>query len=508
MNFQSRFSALMATALIVAVAPSAHANEIQIFPPVVEGTTNTVCPSGTRAPLTWDGQSNVACAQGVTMSGGNVGIGTTEPASQLANNSTNRLDYTGNGLSTTAINWTASAPGYVAGFENLSTGNYFNGLLVKTADVSADSNILDLMSGDSSRFIVNGNGYVGIGKTAPASSLDILGHGDDYAFDGIFIRGGQMTATGFPTAPGIVFDIGDEVPDAHWGAAIGAAPFAGAFTDDAQIGDFVLRSGLGGDVRIGSIVNVNTGSIPTNLIVKNSGYVGIGTSLPEAMLDVNGVVTARGPLVTTQVATGYPQIFPLAYFDEYESVSGPGYARIASVGRNPSTRGGFLLYSGSSDNSNVSIPYMTVPNGSQDYTGINIPVGSGPSYTLDVNGNVHASNFIQTSDRRHKTEIQPLAVDALDTVAKLKPVTFMWKDPADDGMKGREIGFIAQDVQTVLPDVVSTADDADKTLGLKYDSLIPVLTKAIQELKTDNDAEAGQIKALTDRLEALEAARR
>jgi endosialidase-like protein len=54
-------------------------------------------------------------------------------------------------------------------------------------------------------------------------------------------------------------------------------------------------------------------------------------------------------------------------------------------------------------------------------------------------------------------------------------------------MKGRQIGFIAQDVQQVLPDVVLTANDADKTLGLKYDSLIPVLTKAIQELKSDND---------------------
>jgi hypothetical protein len=152
---------------------------------------------------------------------------------------------------------------------------------------------------------------------------------------------------------------------------------------------------------------------------------------------------------------------------------------------------------------------MTVPNGSQDYTGINIPVGSGPSYPLHVNGTVFATGGAGAlSDRRHKTDIQPLSLDALDTVGQLKPVTFLWKDPTDDGMKGRQIGFIAQDVQTVLPDAVLTANDADKTLGLKYDALIPVLTKAIQQLKSDNDAEAAQIKALTDRLTALEAARR
>src|ERR1700733_5401827 len=68
---------------IVTAAPFAHANEIQIFPPVVEGTTNTVCPSGARAPLTWDGESNVTCAQGLAITGGNVGIGTANPLSPL-----------------------------------------------------------------------------------------------------------------------------------------------------------------------------------------------------------------------------------------------------------------------------------------------------------------------------------------------------------------------------------------------------------------------------------------
>ena len=183
MKFQSRFSVMMLATALITAATLAHtpvATEIQLFPPVVEGTVDTTCAPGARAPLTWDGQSNVACAEGVAIAGGNVtiangklGVGTVLPASQLANNSTNRLDYTGNGLSTTAINWTASAPGYVAGFENLSAGNYFNGLLVKTADVSGNSNILDLMSGGSSHFIVNGNGNVGINTTDPQYVLDI-----------------------------------------------------------------------------------------------------------------------------------------------------------------------------------------------------------------------------------------------------------------------------------------------------------------------------------------------
>lgn len=358
-------------------------------------------------------------------------------------------------------------------------------------------------------------GFVGMGTPAPEARLD-------------------LTAPVDP-ATGLVSGAAFHIYYGNFGNGPGGINEGGNIWMGAA-GDFLFDGGTDSNfwfMNTGTIAGATafwwqgdaTHPAQPTLYMENAGNVGIGTSAPESLLDVNGVVTARGPLVTTQVATGYPPLFPLAYFDEYDSLNGgPGYARIASVGRTPSVRGGFLLYSGSSDNSNVSIPYMTVPNGTGDYTGINIPVGSGPSYTLDINGIVHASNFIQTSDRRHKTDIEPLAVDGLDTVEKLKPVTFMWKVPTDDGMKGRQIGFIAQDVQTVLPDAVLTANDADKTLGLKYNSLIPVLTKAIQELKSENDDfrahvaaddaeaaqikdEAAEIKDLTDRLAALEARR-
>jgi hypothetical protein len=399
MNFQSRFSALITTAFIVAVAPFAYAGDMRVFPPVMEGTTTTCAPGGVRTPLTWDGETNVACAQDVTISGGKVGIGTSDPQYVLD----------------------IQAPFAPTGSGIRLYGDNFNG---GVGMVIANN----IAGGDSWSLVSEG------GSSAPVGSFGIYDNG----------------------LPGERF-----------------------------------------------------------VILNTNGYVGIGTAEPQSTLDVNGVINASGPIVTTQVATtGIPPIFPMAYFDEYDGSNGiykggPGYARIASVGSNPSTRGGFLLYSGSSDNSQTSIPYFTVPNGTGDYTGINIPVGGTPYYPLQVNGTVYATGGAGAlSDRRHKTDIQPLDVDALDTVAKLKPVTFMWKTPVDDGMKGRQIGFIAQDVQPVLPDAVLTANDADKTLGLKYDSLIPVLTKAIQELKSGNDTEATQIKALTDRLNALEAAPR
>ncbi|MCF2491455.1 tail fiber domain-containing protein, partial [Dyadobacter sp. CY347] len=52
---------------------------------------------------------------------------------------------------------------------------------------------------------------------------------------------------------------------------------------------------------------------------------------------------------------------------------------------------------------------------------------------------------------------------------------------ADSVYNKSEIGFIAQEVQKILPQLIREGKDADKTLALDYNSLIPVLTRAIQE---------------------------
>ena len=330
MNFPSRFSALMATAFIVAAAPCAYATEMQLFPPVVEGTVDTTCAPGARAPLTWDGQSNVACAQGVTIAGGNIalangnitiangdlGIGTLAPASQLANNSTNRLDYTGNGVSTTAINWTASAPGYLAGFENLSAGNYFNGLLVKTTDVSANSNILDLMSGGTSRFIVNGNGNVGIGITNPFTDLQVVGKAqigtntlDSFADSSVILQ--IMSADG--TNGSMLF----------WQPGI-AAGLIGTKANDPN---FYITNDWS---------DPGIGAVDYSLTLTPSGYLGIKTANPIMPLDVQFDIDnaanywGAGQIVTTgatntnkRLVLGFDTTLNVGFIQPY--INGTGY---------------------------------------------------------------------------------------------------------------------------------------------------------------------------------------
>jgi hypothetical protein len=117
-----------------------------------------------------------------------------------------------------------------------------------------------------------------------------------------------------------------------------------------------------------------------------------------------------------------------------------------------------------------------------------------------------ATGTINTSDIRLKKDIEGLTYGLKD-ILKLKPVSFRWKT----GKNSLNLGFIAQDVNLVLPEVVDTGDDPDKTLGINYSAIVPVLVKSIQEqqqqiedLKTKNAELENQLKQILERLSKLE----
>lgn len=100
---------------------------------------------------------------------------------------------------------------------------------------------------------------------------------------------------------------------------------------------------------------------------------------------------------------------------------------------------------------------------------------------------------------------------------KLRPVSYYWNDgPVSDT---RRIGFIAQELQTVLPEVVRSqeweaADENNgagewknsERLGVAYSEIIPVAVAAIQEQQAQIEALKSENEAILARLGALEAA--
>lgn len=110
-----------------------------------------------------------------------------------------------------------------------------------------------------------------------------------------------------------------------------------------------------------------------------------------------------------------------------------------------------------------------------------------------TDGDVYAYSSLTDSDKRLKENIKPL-IGNLDNVMKLNPVNFNWK--VRD--KKLDIGFIAQDMQNIIPEVVKEVGaigqtamflhdeyDDSKMLTIDYAKLVPVLVGAIQELKKE-----------------------
>jgi hypothetical protein len=107
--------------------------------------------------------------------------------------------------------------------------------------------------------------------------------------------------------------------------------------------------------------------------------------------------------------------------------------------------------------------------------------------SLYVGGNVSAAAYTTRSDYNLKDDIFNIKY-GLNDVLKLQPVEYTYKS---NGSK--QLGFIAQDIGTILPEVVSF----EESMSVNYQAIIPILTKAIQE-------QQALIKALEQRLLILE----
>ena len=126
---------------------------------------------------------------------------------------------------------------------------------------------------------------------------------------------------------------------------------------------------------------------------------------------------------------------------------------------------------------------------------------------LDITGNIVASGTItSSSDRNLKKKINPLK-GALQKLMKITGVNYEWKDGRE---AGNQVGVIAQDVQAVYPELVSSNEDG---LTVNYGGLVAPLIEATREQQAEIEtlkAENAQLKIMNQvfetRLSALEAA--
>jgi hypothetical protein len=155
--------------------------------------------------------------------------------------------------------------------------------------------------------------------------------------------------------------------------------------------------------------------------------------------------------------------------------------------------------------------YMGVNVSPTSTYGLWVDGGTSATYSLRVYKSAYASgSFVNGSDIRWKKDVVTID-NALNKIIQLRGVYFNWKKdefPKEGFSKEKQIGFIAQEVESVIPELVSTNDEGFK--GMDYAKLTSVLVEAIkeqqkqiEELKAQLGNKDEQIKSLRTQVERI-----
>lgn len=211
------------------------------------------------------------------------------------------------------------------------------------------------------------------------------------------------------------------------------------------------------------------------------GRVGVGTETPDAGIHLKG--------------TGFPETFMFleaatgndAGFRIYEGATAKWHIF------NDVNAGGLRMYNTAAttaifckqDNSNVGIGTIT--------PGYKLQVGNSGDGTQ-----ARANAWNTFSDARLKKDFTKIN-RPLEMVEKLTGYYYYWKEGVD---QNRQVGFSAQEIRDVMPEVVSEGEDG--LLSVEYGKISPLLLEAIKALKNENDrlkTENSELKAISEKNE-------
>jgi hypothetical protein len=163
-----------------------------------------------------------------------------------------------------------------------------------------------------------------------------------------------------------------------------------------------------------------------------------------------------------------------------------------------------IMYLGKSEIKDISGTSGTNPE-KLEVKGALIPKVNG-SYNLGSSSNswddvwAKGSN-IATSDRRLKKNISKLEY-GLKEILQLNPVTYYYLNYNQN--KNLRIGFIAQELDSIMPNTVVVGSETDSSyLGVRYEEIIPILTKAIQEQQVIIEGQKKEIEIIQSKLNSV-----
>lgn len=364
---------------------------------------------------------------------GYLGLGTTNPTAQFHSTGTLRFQNLPN----------ATTPTYLLGTD--ASGN----VKEYPISVSGGSDVDWLKTNGDTPTSINDHiytyGRVGIGTINPSYSLQV--HGDIYA------NGGWLRTSG---NRGLYFQSyggGFYMEDATWIRTYNNKSFyhnAGIMRTD-------------GTFQVGSSGNRFT--------VNASGNVGIATTAPTAKLHSNGTVRFQN------LPNGENPTYIL------------GTDASGNVREYSNTGEGVSLNKCSLPKGVDPMNHLTKITKSGDLTcsqvydnGENVGIGTYEAeHKLSVNGNIQSMSNIFISDKRFKKDISKIE-NPLETILKLNGKKYNWRVGEFrkyDFTDKKQIGFIAQEVRKVIPEIVHVNKEGEHSMN--YTAIIPLLVEAMKE---------------------------
>jgi|GEM_PF-2717694 len=327
--------------------------------------------------------------------------------------------------------------------------------------------------------------------TGKATITDLL-----TASKGLTVNGGALTVNAVNPL------------NAQGGATISGAPL-----------NALNGASITGDLKVTGKTDVTNLLTVKNLVV--DGNVGIGTMDPKARMHVAGTLIidpkGKGGILIGNPNTGSEGFTSLAINISEEK---EGHSELQSIKTAGSEWGDLCLnpLAGNVGIGTTSPEVKLHVVGDIKIAG-KIDVGAGytlygwPDHSVSTNKfqvdylGKHAAwlhgnsgEWTRESSRLLKTNIATIT-DVLEKLDQIQGVYFNWIDTnvttPPDAPKERYIGMIAEEVQAVFPELVSTNNYEDKEiLGLAYSSFTSVLVQAVKELKALNQSLSERVKAL------------
>ena len=420
------------------------------------------------------------------LNGGNVGIGTTSPAALLH-------------LATSSGNGSAMR------FESTSTNGRIYGIGSNFATGNGEFAIYDYTA-NAERMRITSSGNVGIGTTSPTAKLSITGGSTSTSISNVATT---LTSVFNTANPAISLGIGYVSSD---------IPMIQSFNNSSNTQSNLTINPFGGNVGIGTtspseklVVGGSSGAVSTPTAIRlddtyrtgGDSFNNLKFYLYKSATETYGL--GLGDVSDMQYWAGTTSTGTHRFFtSQTERMRITSGGNVGIGDSNPNRK---LSVLGGSGNGIVVQGFSGVTN--TNFTGLGLNTGYGVSYIVSNNasgagadlyisgsginistlgtGTVYSNGGFLTntnpSDKRLKDNINDLQY-GLNEILKLRPVSYNWKN--DTANQGIQFGFIAQEVEGIMPDLINeftTIEDEEKVvrLGLDKEAIFVTLVNAIKE---------------------------